>query len=401
MSDVVISYAGENEATARQLADAVQREGYGVWRPEGGSDASTADAVTERIAGAKAVIVIWSDAAASSEWIRAEANVARGMKKLVQTSADGNPPPIPFDAAQVASISTWLGDDAHPGWTAIKAGLAGLAGVPAAPGPAVPVEPPVAAMPSPEHAAPIEPVPPVPEPGPVVEPESLSDPEPSAPAAASAAAVAREPESLSAPPAAKGPSGVLIVIILVVIAALVAAGAWFWMRSQPIGAPVAENQTSPQPAPQASAPAPTQPTVPTSPAPAGETFDRRAALSGSEAVTVRSAPSEIGFTVARINPGETFDTYRQSGDWWRVRTASGSIGYLPAASIRIAEPGMPPTATTQTGRPRTEAPPDRRAEPPRPRGPRIRKENSEVMEAFCQGAGRGTPQCRRFQRSNY
>ena len=49
MADVVISYAPENEATARQLGEALARRGYEVWRPEGGSGAGNSDAVTDRI----------------------------------------------------------------------------------------------------------------------------------------------------------------------------------------------------------------------------------------------------------------------------------------------------------------------------------------------------------------
>ena len=67
MADVVISSASENEATARQLGEALARRGYEVWRPEGGSGAGNSDSVTERIVSAKAVVVIWSSAAAASE----------------------------------------------------------------------------------------------------------------------------------------------------------------------------------------------------------------------------------------------------------------------------------------------------------------------------------------------
>lgn len=391
MADVVISYAVENEATVRQLAGALGHLGYSVWRPEGGSNAATADAVTDHIADAKAVVVIWSGAASASDWVRAEANIARGMKKLVQASADGNPPPVPFDAAQVSSISTWLGDDAHPGWDVIKAALARLAGPPAAPPPPPPepVEPTVAPV-----AAP--PPPPAPEIPP--EPESLSDPEPS-PAATAPATPA--PPPVSAAPK-KGPSGALIVIVLVVLVALLAAGAWFWRRSQPAPVTAEVNVTEPAPAPEAPPP-PAQPAMEIPTTPSNETFDRQATLRTSGPAVIRSAPSAAGFTLGRIEPGETFSTYQQDGDWWRVRTAAGVTGYVMASAIGVRDPNAPAPAQTaqnaqsgQTGR--TERRTEQR-QPRPPRGPRIRKENSDVMAAFCDGAGRGTPQCRRFQRS--
>lgn len=384
MADVVISYAVENEATARQLAEGVGKLGYGVWRPEGGSNAATADAVTDHIADSKAVVVIWSSAASASDWVRAEANIARGMKKLIQVSADGNPPPVPFDAARVSSISTWLGDDAHPGWDAIKAALAGLAGPPAAP----PLEP----------AEPVAAPPPTTATGIPSALESLSDPEPSsaetAPATAAPAPAAPAPAAVSAAPK-NGPNGALIVIVIVVFVALLAAGAWFWRRSQPAPVTAEVDVTAPAPAPEA-APPPTQPAMEIPTTPPNETFDRQATLRTSGPAVIRSAPSAAGFTLGRIEPGETFATYQQAGDWWRVRTAAGVTGYVMASAIGMRDPNTPaPGPTARTAQPgRTE-----QRQPRPPRGPRIRKENSEVMAAFCDGAGRGTPQCRRFQRS--
>jgi len=383
MADVVISYAVENEATARQLAEAIGKLGYGVWRPEGGSNAATADAVTDRIAEAKAVVVIWSSAAASSDWVRAEANIARGMKKLVQASADGNPPPVPFDAAQVSAISTWLGDDAHPGWEAVRTGLADLAG-----------PPPALSEPDQPMAAPVAALPPEPAPAVRSEPESLSDPTPSPAVAAPAS------PPLSAATAKKGPSGALIVVLLLVFVALLAAGAWFWRRSQPAPAVAEANVVAPAPVLENAPPA--QPAMGIPSAIPNETFDRQAVLRTAGPAVIRSAPSAAGFTLGRLEPGETFSTYTQAGDWWRVRTAAGVSGYVMASAIGMRGAAAPaPTQTAQMAEPGPTGRSERRPEPRPPRGPRIRKENSEVMAAFCDGAGRGTAQCRRFQRSTY
>lgn len=130
MADVVICYAPDNQATVRQLADAIRAEGWTVWYDESPA-AGSAGGVTEQILNAKAAVVVWSASAVASEWVRADANVARGLRRLVQASADDATPPVPFEAGEVASISTWLGDTAHPGWARIRAELVALAGAPA------------------------------------------------------------------------------------------------------------------------------------------------------------------------------------------------------------------------------------------------------------------------------
>jgi len=58
--------------------------------------------IEERLAAAKAVLVLWSDEAVKSQWVRAEANRAREDNKLVQLSLDGARLPLPFDQIQCA-----------------------------------------------------------------------------------------------------------------------------------------------------------------------------------------------------------------------------------------------------------------------------------------------------------
>ena len=78
MADVVICYAPDNQASARQLADAIRAEGWTVWYDESPA-AGSAGGVTEQILNAKAAVVVWSASAVASEWVRADANVARGQ----------------------------------------------------------------------------------------------------------------------------------------------------------------------------------------------------------------------------------------------------------------------------------------------------------------------------------
>jgi hypothetical protein len=129
MVDVFISYSRTNEDVVARLAEAVKAEGYSVWwDAELPPHLSYGEVITEKIGAARAAIVVWSSAAAASEWVRAEADVARNQKKLIQVSVDDAMPPLPFNQIQFAPIGDWDGAPDHPGWRKVKASLAALCG---------------------------------------------------------------------------------------------------------------------------------------------------------------------------------------------------------------------------------------------------------------------------------
>jgi hypothetical protein len=133
MADVFISYSKTDEAAVRRLAEAVKALGYAVWWDEElPAHVSYSDVIADKIASAKAAIVVWSEHAAASQWVRAEADLARNRNKLIQASIDGRLPPMPFNQIQCATIGDWRGEAGHQGWLKIKASLAALVGPPAA-----------------------------------------------------------------------------------------------------------------------------------------------------------------------------------------------------------------------------------------------------------------------------
>jgi adenylate cyclase len=108
MSDIFIYYARSTAARAQAIGEALRALGYGVWRDdEIPAHRPYADVIQERLAAAKAVLVIWSTEAASSEWVRSEAERARAERKLVQLSLDRAPLPMPFDQIQCADLAGW------------------------------------------------------------------------------------------------------------------------------------------------------------------------------------------------------------------------------------------------------------------------------------------------------
>ena len=101
MADVFISYARSTEPQARLVAETLRALGYAVWRDdELPAHRSYAEVIEERLKAAKAVVVLWSAEAVSSEWVQSEADRARAERKLVQLSVDGSALPMPFDRIQ-------------------------------------------------------------------------------------------------------------------------------------------------------------------------------------------------------------------------------------------------------------------------------------------------------------
>ncbi|UVO51740.1 AAA family ATPase [Sphingomonas sp. SUN019] len=129
MSDIFVSYARPDEIVAEQIVAALKRAGHSVWRDDLlPVHRAYAEVIEERLRLAKAVIVLWSPAAAASQWVRSEANRAREYGKLVQIALDGALPPMPFDQIQCADLRQWLGDTAAPGWDKVMRSIAALVG---------------------------------------------------------------------------------------------------------------------------------------------------------------------------------------------------------------------------------------------------------------------------------
>ena len=124
---VFISYARSSEAQAGRVGEALRSAGYSVWRDdELPAHRSYAEVIEERLNSAKAVVVLWSAEAAKSQWVRAEADTARGAGTLVQATADGTMPPIPFNQIQCADLKDWNGDANAPGWRKLEESVAAL-----------------------------------------------------------------------------------------------------------------------------------------------------------------------------------------------------------------------------------------------------------------------------------
>jgi adenylate cyclase len=129
MGGVFVSYARPDEPLARAFAGRLQAQGYTVWRDDQlPAHRAYADVIEERLHAAQAVVVLWSAEAAKSQWVRAEADSARLVHKLVQVTLDGTPPPMPFNQIHCLDLSGWHGRD-HPQWQRVVESIAALVGI--------------------------------------------------------------------------------------------------------------------------------------------------------------------------------------------------------------------------------------------------------------------------------
>jgi adenylate cyclase len=131
MADIFVSYGRSTEAQAQQVAESLRSAGYSVWRDdELPAHRAYGDVIEERLHSAKAVVVLWSVEAARSQWVRAEADIAREAGTLVQVTIDGTIPPLPFNQIQCADLNGWRGDTSASGWRKVEGSVALLVGTP-------------------------------------------------------------------------------------------------------------------------------------------------------------------------------------------------------------------------------------------------------------------------------
>jgi len=114
---------------ARELGKA----GWSVWYDrEIPAHRPFAEVIQTELELAKAVIVLWSEASAASEWVRSEANRARELHKLVQVRLDDVRLPMPFDQVQCADVRGSPRGKSNAGWQQIRKSVESLTNSPAA-----------------------------------------------------------------------------------------------------------------------------------------------------------------------------------------------------------------------------------------------------------------------------
>lgn len=129
MADIFLSYARSNANQAKRIAAALSKSGYSVWYDqELPAHRPYADVISAELDAATAVLVLWSEEAAGSQWVRSEANRARETGRLVQARLDDARLPMPFDQIQCADLRGWRGSPRASAWRSLAASVYELAG---------------------------------------------------------------------------------------------------------------------------------------------------------------------------------------------------------------------------------------------------------------------------------
>jgi formylglycine-generating enzyme required for sulfatase activity len=129
MADVFISYTKSDARYAAQIAASLKKDGFSVYWDDNLTPRDAWDSALEReLAAANAVLVLWTQRAVVSEWVRNEAQYALDRNKLLPVRLDNTPAPLGFAMRQTFDLSRWTGERADPVWRKVLTVLADMRG---------------------------------------------------------------------------------------------------------------------------------------------------------------------------------------------------------------------------------------------------------------------------------
>jgi outer membrane protein OmpA-like peptidoglycan-associated protein len=131
MTDVFISYKREERARCAAIHDALCALKLTVWFDAHIEPGTSFDKEIERaVKAAKAILVLWSERAADSDWIRAEAREGKRSERLVAARLDDCMVPLEFSSVQAGDLFDPVEFEGSENWQTIVARIGRLVGRP-------------------------------------------------------------------------------------------------------------------------------------------------------------------------------------------------------------------------------------------------------------------------------
>jgi tetratricopeptide (TPR) repeat protein len=120
--DVFVSYAREDRPTASNLAAALQARGISVWWDReilGGTEFSAV--IEQELNRARVALVLWSENAVRSSFVRDESARALAADKLLPVRIEAVAPPLGFGQIHTLDLLDWQGEGDAPALTELVA----------------------------------------------------------------------------------------------------------------------------------------------------------------------------------------------------------------------------------------------------------------------------------------
>lgn len=112
MIDIFVSYSRVDREFVAALVDALQAQGWSVWWDR---EVDVGDRWNEEIERAlrasQCTLVVWSEHATQSSWVRAEASESLNRGVLIPVRIDTAMLPLPFTTIETSDLSGWDGSE--------------------------------------------------------------------------------------------------------------------------------------------------------------------------------------------------------------------------------------------------------------------------------------------------
>ena len=133
MSDIFISYKREEQAIAKKLANALEKQNWTVWwDPMLRAGERFDDVIETALEEAKCVIVIWSKLSVSSRYVKDEATYALNLNKLAPVAIEVIKLPFRFAAIHTPQLLDWDGSEDAPDFRRLVGDISAIVGRPIA-----------------------------------------------------------------------------------------------------------------------------------------------------------------------------------------------------------------------------------------------------------------------------